>query len=74
MQLDFPIVSLSPSASFSPISEEWGELEVTAEVLADSTGSFGTAIWNITAEVDATAMTAQRRARSRNGTDHAVAA
>jgi hypothetical protein len=51
VQYDFPIVSIRPSASFSPISEEWGQMEITAEVLADSAGKFGTAIWNITGEV-----------------------
>lgn len=52
VQLDFGNVSITPSASFSPISEEWGQLEVTAEVLVDDAGKYGTAIWNITAEVD----------------------
>lgn len=51
VQLDFFNVSFSPSGSFSPISEEWGQLEVTADVLIDSDGSFGTALWNIAAEV-----------------------
>lgn len=52
VQLDFPNVSITPSAAFSPISDEWGQLEFTAEVLADvDTGSFGTALWNITEEV-----------------------
>jgi hypothetical protein len=52
VQLDFGNVSFTPSASFSPISEEWGQLEVTAEVLVDDAMKYGTAIWNITAEVD----------------------
>jgi len=51
VQLDFGNVSFTPSASFNPISEEWGQLEVTAEILVDDTGKYGTAIWNITAEV-----------------------
>lgn len=51
IQLDFPDVSFAPSGSFNPISDEWGSLEVTAEVLANTAGSYGTARWNITSEV-----------------------
>lgn len=69
VQFDFPNVSIRPSASFSPISEEWGQMEITAEVLADDTGSFGVAIWNITAEVDPGGATLNR-----NGATNAVAA
>lgn len=41
-----PRVSFGPSGSFSPISDEWGQLEVTGEILAteytDGTSDFGT--------------------------------
>jgi hypothetical protein len=30
---EFPQVEFSPSSSFNPISDEWGQLEVTGEVL-----------------------------------------
>ncbi len=40
--LFFGKVDFVPSASFNPISEEWGQMEVTAQV-AQSGGSFGTA-------------------------------
>lgn len=52
VQLDFPDVSFTPSGTFSPISDEWGTLEVTADVLANAAGSFGEARWNITSEVE----------------------
>ena len=53
VQLDFPIVSFTPSSSFSPISDEWGQIEMSGEVLADpDTGFFGQALWNITTEVN----------------------
>lgn len=51
IQLDFPNVSLQPSGSFTPISDEWGQMEISGEVLADVNGVFGTALWDITAEV-----------------------
>lgn len=51
VQLDLPEVSFGPSGSFNPISDEWGSLEISGEVLADGSGSFGTARWNISAEV-----------------------
>lgn len=51
VQLDFDNVLFTPSGSFNPISDEWGQLEVSAEVLANAAGSFGTARWNITSEV-----------------------
>lgn len=53
MQADFPNVSITPSSSINLISEEWGNMEITAEVLYDATlGSFGTITWGITTEVD----------------------
>lgn len=50
VQLDFFNVSFSPGSSFSPISDEWGSLEVNADVLIDDDGKFGFALWNISAE------------------------
>jgi hypothetical protein len=50
VQLDFFNVSFTPGASFSPISDEWGSLEVNADVLVDDDGKFGYALWNITSE------------------------
>ncbi|KQZ19356.1 hypothetical protein ASD50_07685 [Mesorhizobium sp. Root552] len=44
--MSLPNVSFGPSGSFNPISDEWGQIEVTAEVLAtehtDGTSDFGT--------------------------------
>jgi hypothetical protein len=41
---EFPICRLMPSAALNPISDEWGKIELTADVLADpTTGHFGTA-------------------------------
>lgn len=37
-------VSFTPSGSFNPITEEWGKIEVTGEVLVDANGKFG--IWS----------------------------
>lgn len=34
-------VSLTPTSSFNPISDEWGNFEVTGELLTDSFGKFG---------------------------------
>lgn len=39
---EFPRVEFVPSAAFSPISDEWGQMEVTGEVLL-SGGIYGTA-------------------------------
>lgn len=38
----FNNVSFTPSSTLSPLSDEWGEIEITGEVLADNAGSFGT--------------------------------
>jgi hypothetical protein len=50
--LNLPIVSFTPSAALSPISDEWGGMELTGDVFQDSsflTGvRFGTANWNTT--------------------------
>lgn len=35
-------VSFAPSGSFNPISDEWGSVEATCEILADAYGVFGT--------------------------------
>lgn len=52
MQMDFPSVTLTPSSAVSPITDEWGRLEINGDVNADPvTGSFGTAHWNITTEI-----------------------
>lgn len=42
----WPRVSFVPSGSFSPITEEFGTMEVTGQVLADATGKFGTATFS----------------------------
>ncbi|MFZ1059283.1 MAG: hypothetical protein WAP47_08825 [Candidatus Rokuibacteriota bacterium] len=34
-------VSFAPSGSFNPISDEWGSVEATCEVLVDGYGNFG---------------------------------
>lgn len=53
IQYDWPNVSITPSGSINLISDEWGQMEITAEVLGDATtGSFGTATWDITDEID----------------------
>jgi hypothetical protein len=48
---DLPVVEFSPSGSISPISDEWGNLEVTGEVLVSGDpASFGTASSDFSAE------------------------
>lgn len=46
VMITLPNVSFGPSGSFSPISDEWGSIEITGEVLAtehsDGTSDFGT--------------------------------
>jgi hypothetical protein len=41
-----PLVSFGPSGSFSPITDEWGQMEITGDVLVneytDGTSDFGT--------------------------------
>jgi hypothetical protein len=40
----FPVVTLTPTGSLDAISDEWGKIELTGDVLADpNTGFFGTA-------------------------------
>jgi hypothetical protein len=34
-------VSFAPSGSFNPISDEWGSVEATGEILVDNSGNFG---------------------------------
>lgn len=34
-------VSFAPTGSFSPISDEWGTVEATGEILVDGSGNFG---------------------------------
>lgn len=43
-QLIFNAVDFVPSSAISPITDEWGHLEVAGETLADVNGSFGKAI------------------------------
>ena len=51
-QVDLPNVNLAPNGDFDFLADDWGGLEVTAEVLADiSTGSFGEIRGPITAEL-----------------------
>lgn len=41
---EFPLVDFIPSAALNPISDEWGQIEVTGNILFDdATQSFGTA-------------------------------
>ncbi len=51
-QLDFPTVSIFPSAAIPFISDGWLQLEITGDVLADENGNFGTIISGITEEVN----------------------
>jgi hypothetical protein len=45
LQLNYEAkVSFTPSSSFSPISDEWGSIEVTGEILAEN-GALG--VWTI---------------------------
>ncbi|HET7410901.1 MAG TPA: hypothetical protein VFJ13_11955 [Paracoccaceae bacterium] len=39
--IDLPLVTFTPSSANSPITDEWGTLELTGEVLT-SAGAFGT--------------------------------
>lgn len=53
VQYDFPNVSITPSGSINLISEEYGQLEITADVLVDPlTGKFGMATFDITDEIE----------------------
>jgi hypothetical protein len=43
-KFEFPKVEFIPSSSLNPISDEWGQIEVTGDILFDdATQSFGTA-------------------------------
>ncbi len=35
-------VDFTPSATINPLTDEWGQIEVTGDVLADAAGKFGT--------------------------------
>jgi hypothetical protein len=61
-QYYWPNISITPSSSINLISEEWASMEITAEVLIDATGSFGTATWDITDEVTPTLASGAQRA------------
>src|SRR5262245_51720927 len=52
VQWDWNNVSIVPSSSINLISEEWASMEITADVLVDGNGDFGTALWGISGEVD----------------------
>src|ERR1051326_2023313 len=42
LQCDLPNVNLAPNGDFDFLADDWGGMEITAEVIADpSTGSFG---------------------------------
>lgn len=48
-QIDFTgIVDMAPTGTYSPISEEWNELPMSGEILADDDGNFG--FWDHRAE------------------------
>lgn len=51
-QVDLPSVNLTPDGEFDFLADDWGGLEMTGEVNADpDTGSFGTVLVGIVAEV-----------------------
>lgn len=43
-------VSLTPTSSFNPISDEWGNFEVTGELLTDAFGKFGQVYYDTAGE------------------------
>jgi len=48
--LEFPAVEFSPSAALNPISDEWGQIEITGEVLYDEVNDrFGVATGDFSA-------------------------
>jgi len=62
VQWEFPLVSLTPSGSINIISEEWGNFEISFEVLRDPTLGFGMALVGIDTEVDPAALGMARAA------------
>jgi len=46
-------VSLTPTSSFNPISDEWGNFEVTGELLTDEFGKFGQVYYDTAGEATA---------------------
>lgn len=42
VDVDLPNVSVTPEAGVSLISDEWGRMELTFDILADTNGEFGT--------------------------------
>lgn len=46
-------VSLTPTSSFNPISDEWGNFEVTGELLTDAFGKFGQIYYDTAGEASA---------------------
>lgn len=52
VQVDLPNVKISPSSALNLLSDDWGNMELAGKVYGDpDTGSFGTALHNITVEV-----------------------
>lgn len=45
ISLDLNNVSVTPTGGFNPISTEWLQMEMTADLLSDSLGQFGHAYW-----------------------------
>lgn len=41
-----PRVSFKPATSFTPLSDEWGQMEIEGEILSDVNGSFGQVVWS----------------------------
>ena len=54
---DLPTVQFNPTGSLNPISDEWGNMEVTGEVLADNAGIFGQATSDFSGETAVPAAT-----------------
>jgi hypothetical protein len=52
MDIDLFRVVFKPGSSLNPISDEWGNIEIEGEALADSQGKFGT--WTVREQVVAT--------------------
>lgn len=46
---DLPEVQFSPTGSLNPISDEWGNMEITGEVLVQDDNTFGTAVADFSA-------------------------
>jgi hypothetical protein len=52
IQVDLPLVKITPSSALNLLNDNWGALELAGKVYGDpDTGSFGRALANITDEV-----------------------